>query len=70
MAIGETFSFPKAWRVMWQRCMEELADLEVWHKEEGWVGEQAESALQYGEQYEQSVEVRHSRKNPAECFLD
>lgn len=49
MAIGETFSFLKAWRVTWQRCMEELVDLEVWHKEEGWVGGQEESALQYGE---------------------
>lgn len=31
-------SFQKAQRVMWQRCMEELVNLEVWHKEEGWVG--------------------------------
>lgn len=25
MAIGESFSVLKAWRVTWQRCMEELA---------------------------------------------
>lgn len=36
MAMGETFYFQKAWSVMWQRFMEELVDLEVWHKEKGW----------------------------------
>ena len=50
--------------------MEDLVDLEVWHKEEGWVGGRRSQPFSMGNSMNKVWRSDILEKNPAECFLD